>query len=326
MAKIIWRKSRSFRPELLLEKLDSQRTNSPHGRMAISGMAYEELLPALHTMMQLSKPVDGVNVQSILFKALLRAPVPLTSDGFLESANDLLKEFLSVREVEYRVLTTLSVSCSTIPSTVRIDGVKIDFLKGDFPRKYQGRSDLIKMSDGSDSDAPMNFTRVVISVKAKSPAAAIHKGLRALDLQRALWCLFWNFAFEINIGRRIDTPINVIRLGEHHTVHLANGAAAGQTVWYEPNFSAAKVFSVKSPTTVHKNCVTQRLRLKKAAYSEKLSAALLRYVRALDERDMNSAFLRLWSVLETLTGDGAADHEKLVQRCSFLFKDRDFHL
>lgn len=48
-------------------------------------------------------------------------------------------------------------------------------------------------------------------------------------------------------------------------------------------------------------------------------------MRALDESDPNTAFIRLWGALEMLVVPGQADYAKLVQRCAFLFNDTEFH-
>jgi hypothetical protein len=48
-------------------------------------------------------------------------------------------------------------------------------------------------------------------------------------------------------------------------------------------------------------------------------------VRALDESDANTAFLRLWTAVEVLTTPGKADFDKLIRRCAFLFQQGAFH-
>ncbi len=49
------------------------------------------------------------------------------------------------------------------------------------------------------------------------------------------------------------------------------------------------------------------------------------YVKALDQRDFNSTFLSLWSLLERLTNTLLDNYKVTVRRAVFLFKDREFH-
>ena len=66
-------------------------------------------------------------------------------------------------------------------------------------------------------------------------------------------------------------------------------------------------------------------RLTSAQYGTALTEALLRYVRALDERDQNNAFIKLWGAVESITSPEVAKYDLLIQRCSFLFNDTQYH-
>ena len=50
-----------------------------------------------------------------------------------------------------------------------------------------------------------------------------------------------------------------------------------------------------------------------------------KYARAFDEPDSNTAFVKLWSALESLVTPGVADYDKMVKRCSFLYADGEYH-
>lgn len=149
--------------------------------------------------------------------------------------------------------------------------------------------------------------------------------MRALDLQRALWCLMGNPRMQITFGTPSLRPINVVRLGEYHTLHHPNGEPAHNGVWFEPGYVEAPSFSFKKSSVVKKNCLWALRRIRLSRYHEKLASALVRYVRALDESDANTAFLRLWTAIESLTTPNVADYDKLVRRCAFLFQESDFH-
>jgi len=61
-------------------------------------------------------------------------------------------------------------------------------------------------------------------------------------------------------------------------------------------------------------------KLRRVPYRAEVERGLLQYGRALDATDMETAFLKLWSVLELLTGLGGERYDDLVSRTVFLFK------
>lgn len=65
--------------------------------------------------------------------------------------------------------------------------------------------------------------------------------------------------------------------------------------------------------------------LELSKYSNKIKDALQIYVRALDEKDSNIAFIKLWSALEYLTSPGNANYKLITRRCSFLYKEHEYH-
>ncbi len=67
-----------------------------------------------------------------------------------------------------------------------------------------------------------------------------------------------------------------------------------------------------------------RAHLHRSAYEPDLIIATLRYVRALDSRDWNDAFLRLWAVLEFLTGTKGESYKVTIRRAAFIFTQADY--
>jgi hypothetical protein len=60
----------------------------------------------------------------------------------------------------------------------------------------------------------------------------------------------------------------------------------------------------------------------KSHLSGLLRRFFVRYVRALDERNLSSAFLKLWSVLEDLTNTGRSRYDLTIRRATFICEDR----
>ncbi|WMO13505.1 hypothetical protein [Pseudoalteromonas piscicida] len=120
-------------------------------------------------------------------------------------------------------------------------------------------------------------------------------------------------------------PINKVRLGSAHTVHKDSGKVASDNFWYEPNFSSATVFKPQKTDVYARSCKWALERLADIPYGMTLKDALLRYVRALDEKDQNVALIRLWGALEVIAAPSEANYDLVTRRCAFLFAEYAYH-
>jgi hypothetical protein len=202
-------------------------------------------------------------------------------------------------------------------------------LSGDFSKKYHGRQNIAEHVNRQHSHLdliPAQYTKIMISTKAKSEYSAANQCLNDLDLIRAIWSLLSNSGMEL-IGDEWS-PINVIRLGGIHTLHKDSGKIIdSEMYWFEPNFQLAKAFQLpnKDIKLFKKNFTFSFNQLKKCKYSNSLENALVRYVRALDERDQNVALLHIWGALESIIAYEENSKSKLPIRCSFLFEEHEYH-
>jgi hypothetical protein len=148
-------------------------------------------------------------------------------------------------------------------------------------------------------------------------------GMERLDLLRA----GWNFARNFGGWRRSGTkaePVNGIVLGPVHTIHLPSGAPATDTYWWESTY-IEPIQPVDLAVTLTDLRKTERWLMRAirgSDFGDRLRDALVRYGRALDERNLNDAFVRLWGVLEDITGVGDGDsHERVVKRASAIWEN-----
>lgn len=121
-------------------------------------------------------------------------------------------------------------------------------------------------------------------------------------------------------------PVNPLFLAPIHSLHRIDGSLAWDSWWYEPNyFRPAHPLADKSKVDrMLAFTIELRSRLRTLAYTTDLQSALLRYGRALDSRDLNDAFLRLWGLLEFLTATTSAPYTVTARRAAFLFAERDY--
>jgi hypothetical protein len=166
-----------------------------------------------------------------------------------------------------------------------------------------------------------------VSVQARSHQEALETSLEVLDLLRGVWNVALNRTVEIRSSFGIRKPVNRLVLGPVHSLHNPDGYLVDQSPWIEDDYvGALGAYNLKPEWTYvqeYEHFVWQELL--KVPYRRDLEASIRRYARALDRRDWNSSFVRLWGLLETLTA--THNHKKVTARVLPLVKDehKDFH-
>jgi hypothetical protein len=151
--------------------------------------------------------------------------------------------------------------------------------------------------------------------------------LTFLDLLRGVWNLALNRTVEIRSSLGIRKPVNRLVLGPVHSLHDLGGHLVDESPWIEDDYVGALVaYNLKPDWTYvqeYEHFVWQEL--SRVPYRRDLEASIRRYARALDRRDWNTSFVRLWGLLETLTATHI--HKKITARILPLVKDehKDFH-
>lgn len=163
------------------------------------------------------------------------------------------------------------------------------------------------------ADLPPGSTAVRISVRARSERAAGFCALEALDLLLGVWNLLYGPG-RLGFGDWI--PLSSVRVGPFHTLHEPGGKRLQAHWWYQPNFKPPprlpdlsehwRRFS-KAEGSIRRALTRRRDRAQ-------LEEALRAYASALDAPDPESAFIKLWSVLESLTSGGARLSQDDIQR------------
>ena len=320
---IKWKQSKSLKPSVVLDRIAEIRTVSAEGRPSFTGFVLQDALPALQSMLVFPDVAADVQKSTLMWKALAIITSELTPAAFLAAINETLKKQISTKEKHFHVLTSISINPEGLSRDVNIDGTVITLSGPQYPKKYSGRDSAILSKRLPVEASPPNYARVIVKVTAKSSYGAMTKALRALDLLRAAWCLLANSEMEI-VGQEWS-PINAVRLGSIHTIHNVDGSLAAEEIWFEPNFASTNPFNPGKPEVFKRNTKYILQRVKKCLYASTIIDALLRYVRGLDERDQNTAFLRLWGAFESLTSPDRADYDKVIVRSAFLFKDHNYH-
>ena len=323
--KISWKKSKKFKPQIVLDKINSIKTVTEDNRVSYEAFRYNESMTALLSMIDFKIKDDVVNCKSLVSKAVKHVALvsDLSEKSVIDEINRLYKEEVAVKENEYKILTSISAAQDFPIRKVSIEGCSLRLIKGEYPKKYLARNDIISKQRNIEDITPINYTKIIVSLKSKSVNGAATKGLRIIDIFRSVSCLFLNSGMEI-IGDEWS-PINKIRLGNIHTVHHASGKPSTDLFWYEPNFTKSNPHTPRKPEVFVRNYKWFFENLEKSPYRRVIKDSLLRYVRALDERDHNVAQIKIWGALESLAAPSEANYDLITRRCSFLFAEPEYH-
>jgi hypothetical protein len=299
------------------------RSVSDEGKSSFLGFGIHDCIPALHSMLSFPQAAKNLDTHTLVWKALALAPQELTEASFLSAINGQLNILLETKLEEFRVLSTISIAHPKNTTELRLDGCAVNFLHTSYPPIFSDRTNAITSQRVPVGEAKIDYTRFIAVVDARSPQEAMTAALRAVDLQRAIWCLYGNVSLEI-VGQSWK-PINVVKLGPIHTVHRPDGALASESVWFEPNYAEVPTYSFDDEATAAAQSRKAIDCLEASNYRDRLVDALLRFVRALDESNQNTAFIKLWSAAESLLVPERADYEKFVRRCAFLYQEGEYH-
>jgi hypothetical protein len=230
-------------------------------------------------------------------------------------------------EKPYRLITSISIARSCHFPTVRFKGSSIVVHAKVSKATRNSRNDLLQGARHSVNSAlPDHYADVSVSVKARSTAEAADKAMDRLDFVRGVWNLWKNRGQDFRISSGGREPVNDIILGPIHTLHHANGKLATQTWWYEPQYQGpiALFHNNANAQSMGMYMASFRGHLNKSKYERDLIQSVVRYVRGLDSRDWDDSFLRLWAVLEFLTGTVSDSYKLTIKRTASIFTDSEY--
>lgn len=319
-----------YQPFLIVEKIESLRSINANDQVQFSGFAFKEYETVLFRMLDFPDSIPEVEARSILWQSLKTVgKQPVVVKALLAELNKRVEQYLQRPVSRFVLLTSLSVRCEQNISPIRIGQDQV--ILGKVPLRFyqESRPLLEKASLSLALQLPENYLSVRVHVSARSTHEAANKALGHLDLLRGLWNLFYSQGHSIRWTFGGKPPrINRIVTGPIHTLHSTTGKLLDEnTWWYDPTF--IKPISTKDIgkdwDEIADFVSNIRTHLSKSNYSNILEEAIIRYARALDEHNLNSAYVHLWSVLELLTYTVEASYKVTVRRAAFVFDDYSYY-
>jgi hypothetical protein len=337
---------KEYDPEALVAHLEELRiVDEGRGEVAFKGSLYlDDVVTVLQRAVDFEGDVPERDLTGIVNRALFRAAKagPLQPEPLLGEISRGVQDFLEKPEKEFVLATSLSgFSIWPAPSGLdgepEVSGCRISLApalpehlrEGHEAAKVRMRRYVFgKYPDSVSSGS--GYTAAWISTMGRSVHEAAERALEALDLRRAIW----NFSLNRQQWKR-DTlerrpPVNRVIPGPVHSLHHPDGSLASEIDWYEHDYvePIPREKSRERWKRAEREDGKIRKGLAASAYRDKIAGFLKRYTRALDTREWESAFVRLWGLLEEITGTRATDdHQVTVSRAAFLYdaQERDLH-
>lgn len=320
---------KEYDPELISHRIEEVKIISNEGAVTFKGFEHSEHVVLLNSMAKLDDEVPETEKRRIINQATFKAGEKglITAKSLLREVNTLEKKYLSTDKKKFQLITSISISPICKFPKVYIDGSCIIVHAHLNKVSQYSRSHKINEAQHSiTNDFPSNYAIVTVSVSARSSADAADKALDRLDVIRGIWNLRHNRETDMRISSGSRSPVNSIILGPIHTLHDYNGKLATDSWWYEPQYQGQiqPFIDNAMAENMYKYMVKFRSHLKKSNYESDISTAVVRYVRALDSRDWDDSFLKLWGVLEFLTGTLNDNYKVTIRRASYMFADKEY--
>lgn len=254
----------------------------------------------------------------------------ITTEKFLGAIQKLTNQHLLTPSQKYVLVTSVSIDKTNLLPSMKINGTTISFERA-LPKKFRVEREKLLQNHPPKrflfSDEPTDYMWVLVFVSARSPLEAMNLALDNFNLVRAIWNWFYNRHNSDKLSIGIRKAINQIGIGPIHTLHTTSGELIPNTkLWYEGDYrTPVKAKDIKSDlpqiSAFYKQVTSY---LKPLNYRTDIESFLIRYVQALDDIDLTTSFLKLWSVLEDLTSTNAGNkYDITIKRASSIFEDED---
>lgn len=307
---------------LVIDRLDKMLGLNEKGEVTLGfGTAFETSVDLLADCIEFSTELPRRQRPAIVRRVTvdLKKSGHLSGKALLHGVEVKQKEYLQKRIARFVLLTSASFRLTEKLRPIHIKDCVLTFAR------YRPKN--FPLPDGGSltlrDTTPRDYSCVKIFVSARDPYKAAEIAIEQIDFIRAIWNLFFNLrsGSRITFGGLGHKPVNRIRLGPLHTLHFPNGRLALEGEWlYAPlveaaaeridqNYDAIRAFERMIRKNINRSCLC-----------DLLTSFLVRYVRALDEPDLSTSFLSLWSVLEEITGTSKSSYDVTVRRASFVFK------
>lgn len=314
-----------YNPQLLIDEILSLRVIEKTGKVGFRGWGIERVASVLSSAIDPDQNIPEIDWLSIQSKAIFSAikVKNLTTKRLLSEINKKISDYKARPLKDFIFISSLSLKLPVKHIQRRLIDTNIS-LSQTYPEQYDRSTIQDRIDRLGHKKSEEQFTNVKIRLKARTAESAFSVGLNALDLLRGFWNLYLNTT-RFRISMMQSEPVNKVRTGRIHTIHKINGTLGSHTIWYEPVFYSAVDLSITSDK-LNKLTLFERIvrkNLQNNPYKEFLEESIIQYSRALDEKILQNSFIKLWTLLERLTGSLKENYNVTIKRVVFPYQKRD---
>lgn len=317
-------------PVVLLKELGENATLGHDG-----SISYSNFMPHMHelaiqsaavTLQPDNSELGEEDSKSIVRRAILNTirnaggRTALTPPAVLREADRLASDLYRRPIEEYDLVTTVSVAAlpfarATIENckVLRVNPRTSPFLLSD------SFSSINRIAAYRNHIQKSKYRLVRVKTAGRCVHQAVENALKAVHLLRGLWTLFSTYRqTTIHFGIRRRIPLGVIHVGPIHVLRKPDGELVQDGCWFEPDYVEDQAL-FRPPSgwqRIEKNRKWALRRISRLRYGDEIKQLIVRYVKALDQSNLDAAFLQLWSILESLTGTVGGRYEKTIQRAA----------
>ncbi|MGX1426086.1 hypothetical protein AB7M59_006521 [Bradyrhizobium elkanii] len=323
-----WRNS-GFQNVKLLLKLIAEKRHVSDGKVSFSGSNYQYWLPVLNTAVVAHDRVGALKPRCV--EAAISDPsVSLEDDPskFLEACNAAFNRLQQRPNTEFIVYSSLTYDGPPLFDAIEDGDVKIEWLPAKADNNFlhkanDARKELSHIMSGRKVVRDVSSLSTLLAyVPARDAREAFERAIDSVDRLRGMLNLLINSSRGLHAFHDLMAPhaMNKFRRGQYQTVHNPDGSLAAEMFWYEPGwYHDAEGVTFSDPSNYRDALQKFWERYQLNPLRALLSDCFTRYCRALDSHEFETSLIRLWSVLEELTG--SENGLVVVDRIRKLFKD-----
>jgi len=293
-------------------------------KSAFNSSGFDNYVMLLKELARFNNEVPDAVKQELVNKAVWRsADDEKLHDGYVGNIlKNIEAEYLAQSSQKYFLVTGVSITGLKSKRLIKTPKSSIT-ISNYFPQKFKSTYDFKQVSSLYPRINQKCYSWVTVEVTARCIHAATEVAFEQLDYWRGIYNIFFNYNYNRTSFSK-PAPINKISKYPYHSLHLENGDRATQLYWFEPSYSnEISSFDITDKYEKAKRFYQKLCRdIDNSGNSSFFIKSLNRYCAALDTTNMNSSFLAMWSLLESLTFTGHENYDVTIARALVLFKDK----
>lgn len=319
-----------YHPEIVLNKFEAAKVDAGGGKVSYHLSLFDDFLELLISSIKFRSHLPKTTIKGIVLKSLFEIPLAekLSPGIVLKRISKLEQQYLQQSPKKFFISGSVSIKSRKRISSIKTTQGAIQFDKA-IPKPILEAEPKYRriFMQAVKPEFPQGYARFTVAALGRSIHEAGQSGLEDFDFYRALWNLRLNVGEISRSSSGRISPINRIVMGPLNTIFTEDFKLIEETWWQVPDYDQAE--NAHDVTDVWKVLRSferyARGKIKGSTWGGLIRTVLIIYVNALDKRDYEAAFLKLWCALEMLTLTERANYDVTIRRASFYWEDHDFH-